>query len=427
VILPDLAGLAVDVSRLSLLPGNPRLGDVDAVAASLAAFGQRKPIVAKRDGTVVAGNHTLQAARQLGWSEIAVVWVDDDDSTAAAFALADNRTAELGSYDERALAELIAEVQAADEDLLAASGWTGDDLAELLTRLEADEQVPGVGDPDAVPDSAPAKTVLGDVWLLGPHRLLCGDCTVPTDVDKAMAGAKADCMWTDPPYGVNYVGGTTDALTIKNDGPDGLQPLLHDAFASVTAALKPGAAIYVAAPAGAQSVTFGAEFLAAGWRLHQGLVWVKNQMVLGHSDYHYAHEVIFFGYRPGGGRRGRGGKGWYGDNSQTSVLAFDRPARSEEHPTMKPVELIAYCLKNSAPVKGVILDPFAGSGSTLIAAHQNNRQARLIELDPRYCDVICRRYQELTGDKPIAEATGNPHDFCEDADAATDGSSTEAG
>lgn len=149
---------------------------------------------------------------------------------------------------------------------------------------------------------------------------------------------------------------------------------------------------------------------------------MKNQMVLGHSDYHYAHEVIFFGYRPGGGRRGRGGKGWYGDNSQTSVLQFDRPPRSAEHPTMKPVELIAYCLKNSAPARGVILDPFAGSGSTLVAAHQHSRQARLIELDPRYCDVICRRYQELTGDRPIAEATGKPHDFtkeCQDAAAET--------
>lgn len=226
-----------------------------------------------------------------------------------------------------------------------------------------------------------------------------------------MAGGQADCMWTDPPYGVSYVGKTADALTIENDGADDFEQILRGAFAAVTPALKPGAAIYVAAPAGRQSVAFGVEFINAGWRLHQGLSWVKNTMVLGHSDYHYAHEIIFYGYTQGGGRRGRGGEGWYGDNSQTSVLNFDKPSRSEEHPTMKPVALVAYCLENSSKPGQTILDPFGGSGTTLIAAHQTGRHARLVELDPRYCDVICRRYQQATGDKPIAEATGRAHDF----------------
>ena len=422
MILPDLAGLAVDVSRLSLLPGNPRIGDVDAVAASLAAFGQRKPIVAKRDGTVVAGNHTLQAARQLGWSEIAVVWVDDDDPTAAAFALADNRTAELGSYDEAALAKLIAEVQAADEDLLAASGWTGDDLAEIIARLEAEKIGPSDGDPDAAPERAPALTVPGDVWLLGPHRLLCGDATVSTDYDRVLAGDRADMVWTDPPYGVSYVGKTAEALTIDNDAltPAELESFLRAAFVNVLGALQPGGCWYTAAPPGPLFLAFGSVLHEMDvWR--QTLSWVKNSFVMGRSDYHYRHEAIFYGWAPGAAHHAPS------ERTHDTVLEFDRPQRSADHPTMKPVSLISYCVENSSDPGQIVLDPFGGSGSTLIAAHQSRRRARLIELDPRYCDVICRRYQELTGDKPISEATGNPHDFTEDSVAPKNRKAAKAG
>jgi len=450
VILPDLAALAVDVTRLSLLPGNPRVGDVDAVAASLAAFGQRKPIVARRDGTVVAGNHTLQAAQYLGWSEIAVVWVDDDDTTAAAFALADNRTAELGSYDDQALAALIAEVQAADEDLLAATGWSGNDLSELLSRIGGDELPPG-GEPDAMPDSAPAKTITGDVWLLGPHRLLCANATEPTAVDRVLAGELAACVFTDPPYNVAYEGGTADKLTIDNDDMADAEfdAFLFDAFVSMRQGMAPGAAIYVCHADGSGNA-FRNSFERSGLLLKQVLVWVKDQFVLSRQDYNWQHEPILYGWNPGAAHN------WYGPFSlstvidddkadlekltkaqlvemldgirnQSTVVREDRPRRSEAHPTMKPVRLITRLLLNNTHTGDVVLDPFGGSGSTLIAAHQIGRRARLIELAPRYCDVICRRYQELTGDKPIAEATGNPHDFCEDTDAATSGSAAQAG
>jgi DNA modification methylase len=413
MIVNDLTALAVDIDRLQLLPGNPRRGDVDAVARSLAAFGQRKPIVALRDGTVIAGNHTLQAARSLSWDKIAVVWVDDDDTTAKAFALADNRTAELGGYDEVALAELIAAVQEADEELLGATGWTGQDLSDLLAEIGAGDVGPSLTDPDAVPDSAPSKTVVGDVWILGDHRVMCGDSTSPSDIETLMAGGHADMVWTDPPYGVSYVGKTDEALTLSNDGSDEYISVMNGAFDSMLAACRPGAAVYVAAPAGPRGIPFA---LALQERdiFRQRLVWVKSSMVLGHSDYHYRHEDIYFGYIPGyKGRVGRGGNGWYGDNSQTSVLEFAKPSANRDHPTMKPVDLIAYCISNSSAPKNIVLDLFGGSGSTLMASQLTGRHARLMELDPHYVDVICRRFQEHTGIAPIAEATGREHDFTE--------------
>jgi len=179
--------------------------------------------------------------------------------------------------------------------------------------------------------------------------------------------------------------------------------LLIGAFAQADRALKPGAPIYIAHPAGRQSVTFGQCFLDRDWKLHQTLVWVKDTIVLGHSDYHYRHEPILFGYKPGEGRHGRGGKGWYGDNAQASVFEVPRPKASPEHPTSKPVDLILTCLRNSTKRKDVVYEPFMGSGSTLIAAEQLGRRCYGLEIDPRYCDVVVRRWEEFTGRK--AEVT----------------------
>lgn len=420
VIVDDLAALAAPIDKLNLLPGNPRRGDVDAVAKSLAAFGQRKPIVARRDGTVIAGNHTLQAARQLGWPEIAVVWVDDDDTTAKAFALADNRTAELGTYDDQLLADLISEVRDADPDLLAASGWSDEATKELLNAMAANEPTPVIqGDPDEVPESAPAKTVSGDVWLLGPHRLVCGDSTVSTDVDKLMAGGQADMVWTDPPYGVRYVGKTVDALTIENDDLDakGLEAFLRIALGEASNACRPGAAWFVAAPAGPLFVPFGLVLLELGiWR--QTLVWLKQNFVMGRTDYHYRHEEILYGWKPGAAHTEPP------DRKGDTIWEFDRPSRNGEHPTMKPIALIERAINNHTKRNDVILDLFGGSGSTLIAAHQTGRVARLMELDPKYCDVICARFQKATGIKPIAEATNNEHDFLRADDGVAAGEPT---
>lgn len=409
----SLAGLAFPVDQLELLPGNPHVGDVDAVARSYERFGQRKPITARRVGKrriVTAGNTQLRAAIKLGWLEIAVVWTDDDDITASAWALADNRTAELGSYDDALLAAMLGYV-AEDAALLASTGYTDLDLARLLGMGDG---FAGLTDPDEVPERAPAITRPGDVWICGPHRVICGDATDPDVLACLLGEVRGVCLWTDPPYGVEYVGKTRESLTITGDGASGLGELLAGAFACLSGVLEAGAPFYIAAPAGPRGTEFRKCLDDAGWRFHQALVWVKDAFVLGHSDYHYRHEDILYGYLPGEGRPGRGdhtGARWYGDHAQDTVMEIPRPRRSADHPTTKPVELIARCLANSAPIGGIVLDPFGGSGSTLIACSQTGRVARLCEIDPRYVDVILRRWSEFTGQMPVLEATGEEVSF----------------
>lgn len=209
-----------------------------------------------------------------------------------------------------------------------------------------------------------------------------------------MGGERAALIWTDPPYGVEYVGKTKDALTIQNDGAEGLPGLLVAAFGNATGACTPGTPWYIAHPPGALCLTFGDAIRAVGWRLHQTLIWVKDSMVLGHSDYHFKHEPIYYGFTPGDGRPGRGnhdGSRWRGDHSQVSVFEVPRPKRSEEHPTMKPPALIAHCVGNSSGRGDGVLDLFGGSGSTAVACEQTDRRGYLCEIDPRYVAVTLDR------------------------------------
>lgn len=412
MILPDLENLAVEIGELELLPGNPRKGDVDAVSRSLEQFGQRKPIVARRgDRTVIAGNHTLQAARRLGWDKIAVVWVDDDDASAKAFALADNRTAELGGYDEEALLALIEEVHKADAALLEMTGWSEQDMHDLIEALEPEEPVIPE-DADDVPEHVIARTAVGDVWLLGEHRLICGDSTDDGVYAKLMADDRAHMVWTDPPYGISYKsnGRPDKHRPIANDSleTDDLSVLLHEAFTSALTVCEPGGSWFVAGPQGGEvHVTFLQTLLDLGI-YRETLIWVKNSLVLSRLDYHYRHEPLFYGWAPGGAHREPP------DRKQDSIWEHNRPSRSDDHPTMKPIDLIAHAISNHTRRNEIVLDMFAGSGSTLIACETLGRRARAIELDEHYCDVICARYQTLTGNLPIAEATGNPHDFLKD-------------
>jgi len=277
-------------------------------------------------------------------------------------------------------------------------------LLEHIWRLVPDDPRAGRTDPDAIPARPKNPSVApGELWVMGKHRLLCADATSSEDLDEVMGGASADLLWTDPPYGVGYVGKTDEELTLAGDEAGGLDSLLVGAFGAADRVLRPGAALYVAHPAGALSLTFGRRFVETGWHLHQSLVWVKDRMVLGHADYHYRHEPILYGYKPGPGRWGRGHRGWHGGNDQDSVLEVPRPTASREHPTAKPVELIARCLMNSSAPGGVVLDPFAGSGSTLIACEQLGREARLVEIDPRYCQVIVDRWEAFTGNKAVRD------------------------
>ena len=388
-VAPTLAHLAVPIASLRPHPRNPRRGDLEAVKDSLCHHGQYRPIVAnRRTGEVLAGNHVLRAARDLGFDEIAATFVDLDEEEATKLVLVDNRTSDLAGYDDALLVELLEGL-----DDLSGTGFDAQALDDLLEEVAPppyeDEEVPTApGEPETRP---------GDLYALGDHRLLCGDATDARDLHRLMASEHAQLLWTDPPYGVGYEGRTAARLALRNDGADGLAELLEKSFGAIDGVLSPGAALYVLHPAGPLSVTFACAFLAQGWSLRQTLVWVKDSLVLGHADYHFRHEPLLYGYTPGGGRRGRGAGGWYGDNTQASVLEVPRPRAAREHPTMKPVELVEIALRNSSRRREVVLDPFAGSGSVLVACERLGRAARLVELDPAYSDVICDRWERLTG------------------------------
>jgi DNA modification methylase len=389
-IAPQLRALVVPIDSVELHPRNPRLGAVAAVAASLARFRQVKPIVVQRSTRyVIAGNHVLRAALSLGWTEIAANVEDLDDAEAIAFMLSDNRTADLGGYDDSLLAAILAEQQA--EDNLAATGYDADDVAALLAQAGIMEE----RDLDAAPD-LPAEADLyverGQTWALARHVLMCGDATVAEDVARLVGNNPIDLVWTDPPYGLGYTGKTKRALTIVNDdlGPDGTRALV--AAALRLAPLRPGGAFYVAAPAGPElHLAFLHALEDAGLTAHQTLAWVKDRFVLGHADYHARHENLLYGWKEGRAHH------FVDDRTQDTVWEIARPARSTSHPTMKPVELVARAICNSSTPGQLVYDPFAGSGTTLIAAEQTGRRCRAMELDPRYAQVIIERWAALVG------------------------------
>lgn len=403
MIRKELQHLAVAVNSLTPHPRNVRQGDIGAISESLKHHGQYRPIVVQLSTRhILAGNHTFKAAKALGWKEIACTFVDCDDEQATRILLMDNRANDLASYDDGALAEMLQTLMATD-DQLAGTGFDPEDLQQLLEDLGA-EQLPTImGDPDDVPEQVPAKTVPGDVWLLGKHRLLCGDSTSPTDLERLMAGAKADMVWTDPPYGMSYEGGRSGKHSmIKNDDLQDTQlvNLVRDAISNATMQLTNEAAIYVCFT-WRTYVEFQSALRQAGIEPKACIVWDKQSVGLGHAEYRPQHEFVF--YVPGR---------WFGDRSQSDVWQSSRGNTSAYvHPTQKPVELVERAIQNSSQKGDAVLDVFGGSGSTLIAAEQTNRIAYLMELDPHYCDVICARFQKATGIKPIAEATGNEHDF----------------
>lgn len=320
-----------------------------------------------------------------------VIVVDLNEEEADLFLASFDPVGEMAKASHEALARLVA------------STWVPEDLLQELHRRFPPEG-PGLGltDPESIPAPPPAVRVRrGELWALGEHRVACGDATDPAAIGRLAGSEAIDVLLTDPPYGVGYVGKTKDALRIENDDPDGLQGLLEQSFAAIDQVLAPGGRVYVCHPAGASSITFACAFVGAGWRLHETLVWVKDRMVLGHADYHYRHEPILYGYKAGPGRWGRGHRGWYGGNDADSVLEVPRPAASRDHPTAKPVELVSRLLRNSSAPGDRVLDPFLGSGSTLIACQQLGRRCLGLELDPGYCDVAIRRWEEFTGAEAV--------------------------
>lgn len=401
-------------------PDNPRRGDIASIQASIDHNGFFGAVLAQRStGYVIAGNHRWRAAKEAGLESVPVIWVDVDVDEARRIMLADNRTNDQASYDPEGLIGLLSELALTPEGL-AGTGYDPDDLADLNKAMAGEREI--VGDPDQVPEPPKQpRTILGDVWLLGPHRLICGDATEPSVLERLMGDGLADLVWTDPPYGVAIVGGhhalspeqrlRRGGKTIQNDmlSADNLTELLRGVFSASVGCCRAGACWYVTAPGGPLNLCFGVVLNELGiWR--QTLVWLKDSFVMGRSDYHGRHEAMFYGWVPGASHHPPP------DRKQDTVWEVPRPSQSKDHPTMKPVALVERSIGNSTDLGDLVLDPFGGSGSTLIAAHLTGRAARLVELDPVYCDVICRRYQDATGDKPIAEATGEPHDFTEALD-----------
>jgi DNA modification methylase len=388
----------VPLDALHTDPANARKHgeeNMAAIVASLRRFGQAEPLVVHAaTGRVIGGNGRLAAMRKLGWTEADVVELDLEAVDATALGIALNRTGELAEWDDEALAQLLQTLR--DEGALDGVGFDPSEIDELLAELEEES----AGIEDVPPGELPAEPVsrLGDLWYLGDHRLLCGDSTDQASFVLLLEGERADLVWTDPPYGVSYVGGTDDALTIENDELQGdeLEQFLRAALTPAAAACKPGACWYVAAPAGPNFLPFAKVLTDLGvWR--QTLLWLKDRFVLGRSDYHYRHEALFYGWTPGAAHQPPPTR------EQDTVWECPRPNASPDHPTTKPVALVTRALLNSSQRGALVLDPFCGSGTTILAAEETRRRARGIELDPRYCDVILRRWSEATGKEPTLD------------------------
>lgn len=381
---------------------------VAQIAASIDEFGMVGAIVV-RDGVIAKGHGTLAAVRKLyaagkhiypppGRAQNAEPFPDGTvpvldasgwtDSQFRGFVIADNKLAELAGWDTELLSLELEELKA-DGFNLDLLGFDAVDLGNLLEP----ESKAGLTDDDETPEP-PAVPVSqsGDVWRLGDHRVMCGDSVSLDHVARLMDGYKADLIVTDPPYNVAYQGGTADKLTIQNDSmsDESFYRFLFDAYAAMFSVAKDGAGLYVF-HADSEGMNFRKAMIDAGFKLAQCCIWVKQSLVMGRQDYHWQHEPVLYGWKPTGPHR------WYSDRKQTTVWNFDRPSRNDVHPTMKPVALIEYPITNSSRGGDVVPDLFGGSGSTLIACEKTGRHARLMELEPRYCDVIVTRWQNFTG------------------------------
>ena len=375
---------------------------VAQIAASIAEFGFTNPILAGSDGVIVAGHGRLAAAQKLGLEVVPVVVLDHLNSTQRrALVIADNRIAENASWNDEMLRIEIAALQDDDFDV-SLTGFDADALAELMAGDEPD----GVGDTDddAVPEMSETPISRpGDVWLLGGHRLLCGDSTVAESYQQLLKGETVDMVFTDPPYNVNYANSAKDKMrgkdrAILNDNlGDGFYDFLLAALTPTIAHCRGG--IYVAMSSSELDVLQSA-FRAAGGKWSTFVIWAKNTFTLGRSDYQRQYEPILYGWPDGATRH------WCGDRDQSDVWQIKKPHKNDLHPTMKPVELVERAIRNSSRSGNVVLDPFGGSGTTLIAAEKSGRLARLIELDPKYADVIVCRWQEWTGKQATRESDG---------------------
>jgi len=401
------------LARLQPYAKNAKMHGADQVAkiaASMAEFGWTVPCLVGEDGELIAGHGRVLAATQLGLAEAPVIVLGHlTDAQRRAYRLADNKLTELGTWDEALLSAELQDLLAEDYDLSLIGFDDGELDALLSTEPEADAG--GGADPDEVPEPAEDPVSrLGDLWLLGGHRLLCGDATVTTDLERLMKGQKADLCFTDSPYNVDYAGGP-DAerkgrgRRIKNDAlGDEFGQFIYDACVGIIT--HTSGAIYMCMSS-SELHTLQKAFVSAGGHWSTFIIWAKDRFTLGRSDYQRQFEPILYGWPNGVSHY------WCGDRDQGDVWQIPRPHKNDLHPTMKPVALVERALRNSSQRGDLVLDPFGGSGTTLIAAEATGRRAALLELDPKYVDVIVQRWQAFTGREAVLAETGRS--FAEEA------------
>ncbi len=393
----------VEISRLIPYARNARTHDdaqVAQIAASIREFGWTNPVLIDAEGGIIAGHGRVMAARKLGIDVAPCIRLSHlTDTQRRAYVIADNKLAINSGWDAELLLLEVKDLEAADFDI-SLLGFSGDELAAM-----APEQIPeGLTDEDAVPD-APVDPVTkpGDVWLMGKHRVLCGDATQEASYQALLGADQVSMLWQDPPYNVDYANSAKDKLRGKN------RPILNDNLGDgfydfLVAALTPAlarcdGAAYIAMSSSELDV-LQAAFRAAGGHWSTFIIWAKNTFTMGRADYQRQYEPMLYGWREGSKRH------WCGDRDQGDVWQIKKPVKNDLHPTMKPVELVERAIRNSSRPGDTVLDCFAGSGTTLVAAEKSGRLARLMELDPKYCDVVVRRWQEHSGKKATRESDG---------------------
>jgi DNA modification methylase len=367
---------------------------VAQIAASIREFGWGAPILVDGNNNVIAGHGRLLAARKLGMAEVPVVSMDHlTDTQRRALILADNKIGENASWEDELLGIELSELKDAGFDL-ELTGFSTEEWEALIAGEETDKE--GLTDEDAVPEVLEPISKPGDLWVLGKHKVLCGDATKLDDYKRLLGDELVDMTFTDPPYNVNYANTAKDKMRgknrpIMNDNlGDSFEQFLKDACANIVVYTK--GAIYIAMSS-SELDTLQSAFRASGGRWSTFIIWAKNTFTLGRADYQRQYEPILYGWKEGNDHY------WCGARDQGDVWNVKKPAKNDLHPTMKPVELVERAVRNSSKTKDLVLDPFGGSGSTLIACEKAGRRARLIELDPKYVDVIVKRWEEYTGQK----------------------------
>ena len=382
----------VSISKLVPYVNNARTHSpeqINKLRSSLREFGFINPVIIDRNYGIIAGHGRVIAAREEGITEVPCVFVDHlTDSQKKAYILADNRMALDAGWDEELLRVEIESLQAENFDV----GLTGFDDKEIADLFKTENEQ--VEDDDFDLSAALEKAAFveeGDVWVVGKHRLVCGDATNPEDVNKLMDGKRANLIVTDPPYGVSFK--SSSGLTIQNDSMknEEFYQFLKNAFTNMAAHLEPGGAAYVF-HADTEGLNFRQAFIDAGFHLAGCCIWVKDSLVLGRSDYQWQHEPVLYGFLKNGKHS------WYSDRKQTTIWNFKKPKRNENHPTSKPLDLLSYPIGNSSQENAIVVDTFGGSGSTMMACERSNRICYMMELDKKYASVILRRYVEDTGD-----------------------------